>query len=76
VSKFDGVIQRPRLCRNPIRRADQRMLIALNFSSRPASINIDSAWQVRISAAGCAASKIEGTLTLAANEAVILEQIL
>jgi alpha-glucosidase len=53
---------------------DQRLLIALNFSSRPAQIKYDGAWQVRLSSIERVAAKVEGTLALAANEAVILEQ--
>jgi hypothetical protein len=52
---------------------DQRLLIALNFASRPAMIDIDGAWQLCLSSAERGKSKFNGTLTLAANEAVILE---
>jgi alpha-glucosidase len=55
--------------------ADQRLLIALNFAARPAMIKVDTAWQVRLSSVKSAEAKIDGTLTLAANEAVVLEQI-
>jgi alpha-glucosidase len=55
--------------------ADQRLLIALNFAARPAMIKVDAAWQVRLSSVKRAAAKIDSTLTLAANEAVVLEQI-
>jgi alpha-glucosidase len=55
--------------------ADQRLLIALNFSSRPATIDIEGAWQVRLSSVERAATTIASTLTLAANEAVILERL-
>ena len=54
--------------------ADQRLLIALNFSSRLAPITLDGEWHVRLSSAGRVAAKLGGTLLLAANEAVILEQ--
>jgi alpha-glucosidase len=55
--------------------ADQRLLVALNFSSRPATIDIEGAWQVRLSSVERAATTIASTLTLAANEAVILERL-
>jgi alpha-glucosidase len=54
--------------------ADQRRLIALNFASHPAAINIEGEWQVRLSSAHRGELKISGALTLTANEAVILEQ--
>jgi alpha-glucosidase len=53
---------------------DQQMLVALNFSSHPVSINLDGEWQVRLSSVERVESKLSGTLTLAANEAMILEQ--
>jgi alpha-glucosidase len=53
---------------------DQRLLIALNFSSRPAAIEIDGAWQVRLSSVERAEIAVNGRLTLAADEAVILER--
>ncbi len=53
---------------------DQRCLIALNFASRPASIKIDGEWQVRLSSVERSAAQVNGALTLAANEALILEQ--
>jgi alpha-glucosidase len=53
--------------------ADRRLLIALNFSSRPAQIEIDGAWQVRLSSVERAEAKVNGLLMLAADEAVILE---
>ncbi len=54
--------------------ADQRLLIALNFSSRPASIQLDGEWQVGLSSVERVGSISNGTLVLTANEAVILEQ--
>jgi alpha-glucosidase len=53
---------------------DQRMLIALNFSSRPASINLEGKWQVRLSSITRAESNINNMLTLTAHEVVVLEQ--
>ncbi len=53
--------------------ADQRLLIALNFSSHPAQIRLDGEWHVRLSSVARAQSKLSSPLTLAANEAVILE---
>ncbi len=50
----------------------QRMLIALNFSSRPAPLRLDGAWQIRLSSVGRLDS-VTGLLTLAPNEAAILE---
>ncbi len=52
--------------------ADQRLLIALNFSSRPASIQLDGDWRVRLSSVERVEPKVSRTLALAANEAVIL----
>ena len=54
--------------------SDQRLLIALNFSSRPAQVKLDGEWQVRLSSVERAASTVNRQLTLAASEAVILEQ--
>ncbi len=54
--------------------ADQHLLVALNFSPRPAQITIEGEWQMRLSSVECQDSKIAGVLTLAANEAVVLEQ--
>jgi glycosidase len=54
--------------------ADQRLLIALNFASRPAQIKIDGDWSTCLSSVERVESKVGGILLLAANEAVILEQ--
>jgi len=54
--------------------SDQCLLIALNFSSRPAQIKLDGDWQVRLSSVARVESKQGNALALAANEAVILER--
>jgi alpha-glucosidase len=54
--------------------ADQCLLIALNFSPHPAQIKVAGKWQVRLSSVERVEAVVNGTLTLAANEAVILEQ--
>jgi alpha-glucosidase len=54
--------------------ADQRLLIVLNFAARPATLPIDGAWRVRLSSLGRADSNVRDTLTVAANEAAILER--
>jgi alpha-glucosidase len=54
--------------------AEQRLLIALNFSSRPATFNLEGDWRVRLSSVERGESKISATLNLAANAAVIMEQ--
>ncbi len=52
---------------------NQCLLIALNFSSRPAQIDIAGDWRVCLSSVERGDSPVAGTLTLAANEAVILD---
>ena len=54
--------------------ADQHLLVALNFSSHPAQIELERDWRVRMSSVERVESEVGGTLTLAATEAVILEQ--
>jgi alpha-glucosidase len=52
---------------------DQHLLIALNFAAQPRSLNIDGKWQVRLSSINRDATAISASVTLAANEALILE---
>ncbi len=54
--------------------ANQRLLIALNFSSRPAQLKLDGKWRVRLSSTARVEAKVDSALALAGNEAVILEQ--
>jgi glycosidase len=51
----------------------QRMLIALNFFSRPAQIQVDGAWCVRLSSVERPQSAVQRSLSLAPSESVILE---
>ena len=51
----------------------QRMLVVLNFFSRPAEFQLVGPWRVRLSSEGRPDSAVSGSLTLAPNEAVILE---
>jgi alpha-glucosidase len=55
--------------------AGQRLLIALNFFSRPAQYKIESRWRVRLSSCSRETLTVGDRLTLAANEAVILEAV-
>jgi alpha-glucosidase len=56
---------------------DQRMLIALNFFSRPVQIGVEGrgAWRVRLSSVERPESTVLNLLSLAPNEAVILEAV-
>jgi glycosidase len=54
--------------------AKQRLLIALNFSSHPAQLHLAGVWQVRLSSVARVEPEVSITLTLAAHEAVVLEQ--
>jgi alpha-glucosidase len=56
---------------------DQRMLIALNFFSRPAQIGVEGrgAWRVRLSSVERPESTVLNLFSLAPNEAVILEAV-
>ncbi len=51
----------------------QRMLVVLNFFSRPAEFQLIGSWRVRLSSEARPDSAVAGTLTLGPNEAVILE---
>jgi alpha-glucosidase len=51
----------------------QRMLVALNFFSRPARIQVEGEWRVRLSSVERPESAVQGTLSLAPSEALILE---
>jgi alpha-glucosidase len=58
------------------READgQRMLVALNFFSRPAQMPLSGPWRVRLSSVERAESDVSGVLALAPCEAVILESV-
>jgi alpha-glucosidase len=56
---------------------DQRMLIALNFFSRPVQIGVEGrgAWRVRLSSVERPESTVLNLFSLAPNEAVILEAV-
>jgi alpha-glucosidase len=51
----------------------QRMLVVLNFFSRPAEYQLSGSWRVRLSSEGRPDSTVSGVLTLAPYEAMILE---
>jgi glycosidase len=53
----------------------QRMLVALNFFSRPAQISVEGNWRVCLSSVVRADLNVSGTLALAPSEAVILEAV-
>ena len=53
----------------------QRMLVALNFFSRPAQISVEGNWRVCLSSAVRADLNVSRMLALAPNEAVILEAV-
>ena len=53
----------------------QRMIVALNFFSRPAQISVGGDWCVRLSSVERSDRNVFGTLVLAPNEAVILEAV-
>jgi alpha-glucosidase len=56
------------------READgQRMLIALNFFSHPARLKVEQLWRIRLSSIDRPESIVRWSLSLAPNEAVILE---
>jgi alpha-glucosidase len=56
---------------------EQRMLVALNFFSRPEQMSIEGggAWRVRLSSEERPASLVHDRLSLAPNEAVVLEAV-
>jgi alpha-glucosidase len=54
---------------------NQRMLVALNFFSRPAQISVGGDWCVRLSSVERSDYNVFGSLALAPNEAVILEAV-
>jgi alpha-glucosidase len=53
----------------------QRMLVVLNFFSRPAVFQLSGSWRVRLSSEERPDSTVSGALTLASNEAVILQAV-
>ncbi|NWG14984.1 MAG: DUF3459 domain-containing protein [Acidobacteria bacterium] len=53
----------------------RRMLVALNFFSRPAQIPVEGKWRICLSSVGRAEETMAGKLALAPNEAVILESV-
>ena len=53
----------------------QRMLIALNFFSRPATLRLDGAWQLRLSSEHRPMAAFAFEMRLMPNEAIVLEKL-
>ncbi len=53
----------------------QRMLVVLNFFSRPTEFELAGRWRIRLSSEVQPDSTVSGSLILAPNEAVILEAV-
>ncbi|HET7375551.1 MAG TPA: DUF3459 domain-containing protein, partial [Anaerolineae bacterium] len=53
----------------------QRLLIALNFYAQPTRLSIDGDWKIRLSSVERSDSMVHGDLSLAPNEAIILEAV-
>src|SRR5512135_1424362 len=53
----------------------QRLLIALNFYAQPTRLSIDGDWKICLSSVERSDSMVHGDLSLAPNEAIILEAV-